>query len=189
MAADTNNTNRGINPTRPFLKSAKTIPRNADIIPRNIADKTSSLHLLSFVFSFNIPPWIFLIRIGGSTILGKIPSVITQAIEVYISGVVIVCESETPSALAVDVAAGNSYVIAPITLIRIQGNGMPKNLDNVITPSKIEIAGAMVNTAVENIILFNLFVSIPISFALLYARTRKNIDCASTKTIIISAIE
>ena len=37
--------------------------------------------------------------------------------------------------------------MAPITLIRIHGRGIPKNLDNVIIPIRIEIAGATVNTA------------------------------------------
>ena len=85
-------------------------------------------------------------------------------------------------------AAGSSYVSAPITLIRIHGRGMPRNLESVITPSKIEIAGAIVNIDVEKITLRSFCALIPSCFPLRYARTRKNADCASTKIITQTAI-
>ena len=67
-------------------------------------------------------------------------------------------------------------MIAPITLIRIQGNGIPKNLDKVITPNKIDIAGAIVKIVVDTITFLTFDVSIPISLARRSARTRKKMD-------------
>lgn len=81
-----------------------------------------------------------------------------------------------PRALAVVVAAGSSYVIAPITLSLSHGSGSPRNLDRVMTPSRIDTAGANVKTAVEMIVFHICFISMPNVFPLLYALTRKNTD-------------
>src|SRR5699024_1091668 len=141
-----------------------------------------SPHLLSLFLIFIRPPWIFLIKSGTHIRPGNIPSVITHAIAVYTSGFVIVSDSAViPRALAVVVAAGSSYVIAPITLRRSHGNGSPRNLDRVITPRRIDTAGANVKTAVEMMVFLICFMSIPSVFPLLYALTRKNTDCAITK--------
>ena len=118
---------------------------------------------------------------------GIIPSVITHAIAVYAFASVIVSASDNPNAVAVDVAAGSSYVIAPTTLNRIQGRGMPRNFESVKIPSKIEIAGAIVKTAVDKIVFLSRALSIPISAPCLYARTKKNTDCATTKAMITAA--
>ena len=76
-----------------------------------------------------------------------------------------VSDKEIPKALAVEVAAGSSYVMAPITLIRIQGRGKPKNFDSVITPNKIETAGAMVKIALESMVFLIWDISMPNAFA------------------------
>jgi len=46
----------GIQPASPFLTSANTIPKNAEIIPRNIASLNISPHFLSFIPILFIPP-------------------------------------------------------------------------------------------------------------------------------------
>ena len=63
--------------------------------------------------------------------------------------------------MAVDVAAGSSYVMAPMTLSLSHGRGSPKNLDSVMTPSSMDTAGTKVNTAVDRMVFFICAVSIP----------------------------
>jgi hypothetical protein len=113
---------------------------------------------------------------GTRIVLGKIPSVMTHAIAEYTVGLVMVSERDTPRAEAVEVAAGSSYVMAPITLNLIHGRGRPRNFDKVNTPNSIEIAGAIVNIAEEVIVFLSFFASIPISFPRLYALIKKNRD-------------
>ena len=60
-----------------------------------------------------------------------------------------------------------------MTLSRSQGSGRPKKLDNVITPSRMEIAGAMVKVALETAVFFNTAAVKPSSFALRQALMRK----------------
>ena len=74
-----------------------------------------------------------------------------------------------------------------MTLRRSHGSGSPRNFDNVITPNRIETAGAIVKIAVETIVRRICAVSIPSSFPRRYARIRKNNDYAITNTMIAPA--
>ena len=70
--------------------------------------------------------------------------------------------------------------MAPITLRRSHGSGRPKNFESVITPSRMDTAGANVKTAVEIMVFLICFMSIPSALPLRYARTRKKADWAIT---------
>ena len=133
------------------------------------------------------PVSLWLINSGTRMILGMIPRVITQAMAENTLGSVMVSAKDRPNTVAVEVAAGSSYVIAPTTLSLTQGSGRPRNFDSVTTPSRIDTAGAMVKTAVDTMILRICFISIPISLARLKPLTRKNTDWAMTNRITSAA--
>ena len=107
-AAEISMTKMGIHPAMPVLMSAKIMPKNAEIMPRNRAVIKISPHFSSLVFRLTMPRWIFFINSGTRIRPGMIPSVITQAMAEYTVGSVTVVAMETPSALAAEVAAGSS---------------------------------------------------------------------------------
>ena len=156
--------------------SQKTYPRNAEIIPRNIALLKISPHFLSFIPTFVRPPWIFLVRKGTKTSPAAIPTVITHAIVIKIEGSVIVVPALIPAASSALPAATVSYVIEPMTERRSQGSATPRLFERATTPTSTAIAGAIVKTAAELIVFFTVCLDIPSSFALLQALTRKNTD-------------
>jgi hypothetical protein len=72
-------------------------------------------------------------------------------------------------------------------LSRIHGSGIPKNFERVMTPKRMEMAGATVKTAVETMVRFRTFLSIPTATPRLYARIKKNTDWAMTNKITTAA--
>ena len=83
MTAEVAITQTGISPAVLPLKisptSQNTYPKNADIIPRNMALLKISPHFLSFMLIFVRPPCIFFVRKGTSTRPMAMPIVITHA--------------------------------------------------------------------------------------------------------------
>ena len=93
--------------------------------------------------------------------------------------------SEVPIPDAAFAAAIASYESEPTTESLSQGSAMPSDLDRATTVITIEIAGATVNMAAVLMVLFISVISIPFSFARLYAFKRKYADCPSTAAIMI----
>lgn len=85
-------------------------------------------------------------------------------------------------------AADVSYTRLPMTDKRSQGKGIPSFGARAATPMKMLIAGAIENIAARRAVRLITPLSMPIFFDCLTARTRKNIDCASTYKITTAAM-
>lgn len=64
----------------------------------------------------------------------------------------------------------------------IHGRTMPREFASTMTVARIEMAGAMVNTALDMTVFFSFSVDIPSFLPCFHALMRKNSDCAMTKT-------
>ena len=75
---------------------------------------------------------------------------------------------------------------APSTLNLSHGNGRPMKLLSVITPTRMEMAGAMENSALEKMVFRTVAAAMPICWARRDALTRKKTDCAMTNTTMMA---
>ena len=66
----------------------------------------------------------------------------------------------------------------------IHGRTMPSEFASTMTVARIEMAGAIVNSALDTTVFFSVSVVIPSFLPCFHALTRKKSDCAMTKTTI-----
>ena len=171
-ATETRSTKSGMNPGSPSLTSGENHTEKSGYHPQKHGRHKKIAPPAVSGFDSDHASLDFLHQDGRENDTRQDSERHPQAIAEYVPGSVTCCDKDTPSALAVEVAAGSSYVIAPITLMRIQGRGFRGILRSVTTPSKMDTAGAMEKLQLTK--WFSaVFTFILISFPLRYAVTRK----------------